>query len=356
MKSISTDTIILFIMCTILCSKGQWDAFHIMFVVLTFSLFCFEISICDSRWQNRIGIANFILCSFYPEISAYLPLFYYIFVYRRQYLLPILYSMPILLYVVQDFKYEKLLLFMPLCLSLYLACQCRLKHSLQQTVNTLRDDSVEKELLLKHQNKQLLDNENEHIYIATLKERNRIAREIHDNVGHMLSRSILQVGALMTICKDETMKPHLDSLKSTLNEAMNNIRSSVHDLHDESVDLENALKEIIEQFTFCPVQFKYDMAKHIPKDVKYCFLGIVREALNNTMRHSNATKISVTAKEHPAFYQLLIEDNGTALADLTPSTQKGIGLTNMEDRIHALRGIIHFSCKHGFCIFASIPK
>lgn len=48
-------------------------------------------------------------------------------------------------------------------------------------------------------------NQDYEIYLATLKERNRIAREIHDNVGHMLTRSILQLGALSVINKDETV-------------------------------------------------------------------------------------------------------------------------------------------------------
>lgn len=356
MVSTFTDSIILFILCTILFPKGQWNALHIMFVAVTFSLYCFEISISEPKWQNRIGIANLILCFFYPELSVFLPLFYYIFIYRRQYLLPFLYSMPILLFVYRDYQHDKWLLLLPLCLGLYLAYQNRMKHNLQQTIKALRDDSVEKEILLKHQNKQLLDNQNEHIYIATLQERNRIAREIHDNVGHMLSRSILQVGALMAICTEETVKPHLEALKDTLNEAMNNIRNSVHDLHDESVDLEDALKELVGHFTFCDLHLDYDMTKHIPKDVKYCFLGIIREALNNIMRHSNATEVSVTTKEHPGFYQLLIEDNGTLSENLPESAQRGMGLANMEDRVHALHGIIHFSCEHGFRIFVSIPK
>lgn len=42
--------------------------------------------------------------------------------------------------------------------------------------------------------------------LATLNERNRIAREIHDNVGHLLSRSLLQVGALQVVNRDETVR------------------------------------------------------------------------------------------------------------------------------------------------------
>ncbi|MGN0484965.1 MAG: sensor histidine kinase [Lachnospiraceae bacterium] len=214
---------------------------------------------------------------------------------------------------------------------------------------------MEQEMILKKNNAKLIENQNNEIYIATLKERNRIAREIHDSVGHILSRSILQVGALLAICKESTLKPHLETLKVTLDEAMNSIRNSVHDLHDESIDLKTALTTLIEQFTFCPVQFECDLSKQIPKNVKYCFLSIVKEALNNIMKHSNAGKVCVLVKEHPAFYQLLIEDNGTNIA---PSLhdRSGIGLSNMKEQVESMNGICNIDTKKGFRIFISVPK
>ena len=63
----------------------------------------------------------------------------------------------------------------------------------------LRDDSTEKNLLLEEKNHMLVEKQNYEIYTATLKERNRIAREIHDNVGHLLSRSILITGAAKAV-------------------------------------------------------------------------------------------------------------------------------------------------------------
>ena len=62
-------------------------------------------------------------------------------------------------------------------------------------INT-RDNSKELTTQLVEKNKAMQRNQDYEIYLATLKERNRIAREIHDNVGHMLTRSILQLGAL----------------------------------------------------------------------------------------------------------------------------------------------------------------
>ena len=111
---------------------------------------------------------------------------------------------------------------------------------LEETVDTLRnlrDEVTEKNMQLKSTNEAIARAQDSEIHIATLKERNRIAREIHDNVGHMLTRSLLQAGALMIINKDEQLKEPLESLKTTLDNAMTSIRQSVHDLHDDSIDL-----------------------------------------------------------------------------------------------------------------------
>lgn len=67
---------------------------------------------------------------------------------------------------------------------------------------------------------------NNEIRIATLSERNRIAREIHDNVGHMLSRAILQLGAIMTVYRKDTIYDNLVPIKYSLDTAMNNIRKA----------------------------------------------------------------------------------------------------------------------------------
>lgn len=353
--SIYIDSLIIFILCAFLYPPEMLNAFHIMLIALIFSLYCFENAAQETKWLNRLGTAHLVLCFFVPELSVFLPGFYYIFFYRKQYLLPYLYCMPISLYIYRSQSYVNLLLFPLAALSFYLAYQNRSRKQLQQTIKELRDNSVEREMLLKQHNTQLIESQNDQIYIATLKERNRIAREIHDNVGHMLTRSILQTGAILSICRDETIKPHLDALKSSLNEAMNSIRNSVHDLHDEAIDLKEALTGLIEHFTFCPIQFDCEISEHIPREIKYCFLSITKEALNNVIKHSNATKVIITVKEHPGFYQLLIEDNGTIQTNFSENNS-GIGLTNMQDRVRAIHGIIHISNEIGFRIFVSVQK
>ena len=68
------------------------------------------------------------------------------------------------------------------------------------------DDARLEVLMAKRQNQQAMQKNQDEVYLATLKERNRIAREIHDNVGHMLTRVIVQMQALQIINKDPNLK------------------------------------------------------------------------------------------------------------------------------------------------------
>ena len=228
------------------------------------------------------------------------------------------------------------------------------------TLQTLRDDITEKNLQLAEQNKKIFHAQDNEVHLATLKERNRIAREIHDNVGHMLTRSILQTGALQVINRDENLKEPLAALKTTLDGAMTSIRASVHDLHDESFDLKRALTELSEaaqpQFT---VNLQYDASEYIPGEIKLCVAGIVKEGVSNAVKHSGGDRIDIIFREHPAFYQLLLTDNGTGSekADGSDANRRGIGLKNMEDRAASVGGAITFTpSAQGFRIFMTIPK
>lgn len=241
---------------------------------------------------------------------------------------------------------------------------------LEQKLRRTRDDSTELNILLKDKNQNLLKQQDYEIYTATLKERNRIAREIHDNVGHMLSRSILMVGAMKAINQEQKIKAPLEQLEDTLNAAMTNVRESVHDLHDESVNLKETVKGLAEEFEFCPVELTYDCGYEIPKNVKYSFITIIKEALNNVMKHSDAAKVQILLREHPGIYQLVIEDNGRCASDggnLQESPEvlqegsemgasRGMGIRNMQERVSAMGGTFQVKRTNGFRIYITVPK
>ena len=228
----------------------------------------------------------------------------------------------------------------------------------QMKLHSMRDASMEHDMLMEQMNHQLIEKQNAQIYNATLKERNRIAREIHDNVGHMITRSILQVGAIGVINTDEKLKAPIADLKSTLDTAMDSMRKSVHDLYDESVDLRQALAKLKPTDSAFAFSLEYDCEDDVPRDVKYAFIAIAKEAVNNAVKHSNGDEIRIIVREHPAFYQLEIMDNGTSADErrLTGETGDGIGIKNIKERVAAIGGTMRIKADDGFMIFVTLMK
>lgn len=228
----------------------------------------------------------------------------------------------------------------------------------QMKLHSMRDASMEHDMLMEQMNHQLIEKQNAQIYNATLKERNRIAREIHDNVGHMITRSILQVGAIGVINTDEKLKAPISDLKSTLDTAMDSIRKSVHDLYDESVDLRQALAKLKPTDSAFAFSLEYDCEDDVPRDVKYAFIAIAKEAVNNAVKHSNGDEIRIIVREHPAFYQLEIMDNGTTADErrISGETGDGIGIKNIKERVAAIGGIMRIKADDGFRIFVTLMK
>lgn len=240
-----------------------------------------------------------------------------------------------------------------LLLALLMTARMRSMESLQERYIQFKDDATEYSMNLQEKNRELMEKQDYEINLATLNERNRIARDIHDSVGHLLSSSILQIGAMMAVCRDEPTRERLNTLKTTLSQGMDSIRSSVHNLYDESVDLYAETQKMIRAFAFCPIRLQYEIGTSPEKKIKYAFLSVLKECLSNIIRHSNATRVTVTMREHPALYQLIVEDNGMKK---TRSHENGIGLQNIQERIGNLGGRVHISDTDGFVVFVSVPK
>jgi len=294
-----------------------------------------------------------ILTCFFPQLIVFLPLIAYDMLFCKYQYYNLIAIVPLVLSLQSSNWQSTLIIITVLLVSSLLRYRTKTQSNLRSKHNDLIDEARELTMILNQQNKALVEKQDFELSNATLNERNRIAREIHDNVGHLLSSAILQSGALITINKDEKIAGSLKTLKDTLNQAMNSIRASVHQLYDESVDLEAQIREITGGFIFCELTCDYQINANPDKKVKAAFIAVVKEALSNVIRHSDATAVSVVLREHPALYQLIIRDNGTIR---NSDTGDGLGLKNMTDRIEALNGNINILTNNGFEIFISVPK
>lgn len=345
------DKLILFIICLAVLAQYHTDIYIVVPVLCAVAA-----SALLSFTENAVSAAVLIvwsgICLWLPHFTFFLPLICYDMFQSRWRWALLAAVIPLAA------AYTHLPLDKTLFIALFIALSWLLKRRTEDLERTqreylsLRDTAKEFSMRLENKNKELLDKQDYEIHLATLNERNRIARDIHDNIGHILSNTILQTGALMATCQDEALKERLSTLKDTLSQGMDSIRSSIHDLHDESVDLYAEVKALADGFKFCELSLDYDVDSSPPKAVKYALLAVVKEALSNVIRHSDATRVNVTLREHPAFYQLVIRDNGSKK---TPAGD-GIGLKNIAQRVEAAGGRVNITSDDGFTVFVSIPK
>jgi len=347
------DKLIIFIFCTViyLPNSSNLSILPLLIVLIIVSL----LTVFDNYKTVKVVMlaAYIILCFLYPVYSFFAPSVCYEYIlYKINWLWPFA-----LLPVIINFNQYSLFILMLTIIAAAVSVLLKVRTvSLNDYINkshSLRDDSIETVYRLEIKNKELLEKQDYEINIATLNERNRIARDIHDNVGHMLSSSILQIGALLATVKDENIKENLRSINNTLSKAMDSIRQSVHNLHEQSIDLKYEISTLINNFKFCTVELQYDIQSNADKKLKYCFIAIIKEALSNIIKHSNATQAKIILREHPALYQLIIQDNGTKIAN---EDKEGLGLKSIADRTAAFGGNFNINKIDGFKLFISIPK
>ncbi len=293
------------------------------------------------------------LCGILPVFFCALPLMLYDALWEKRWWLA-LPSLTVLLRPAELSVFQFMLIFAGALISVIIYLRVSKLEETVANLTALRDEIAEKNIFLARQNIRLAEAQDNEIHLAELQERNRIAREIHDNVGHTLTRSLLQSGALLVLNRDAALKEPLENLKHTLDDAMTEIRKSVHDLHEDSIDLQSVIAECINAVdSRFQVSFDYDVEGPVPGKIKLCIAGIVKEGLSNAVKHSAGDRITVTVREHPGFYQLLLMDNGVC----TGSMGNGIGLKNMEERADSVGGRLSVTpSENGFRVFLSVPK
>ncbi|MPW25730.1 sensor histidine kinase [Alkalibaculum sp. M08DMB] len=358
------DKLLIFICCSILYIKGV-DTGNIpvpMLIVIILSCIC---SYFENKKINRISVILFTaLCIISPRMLLFLPVIIYDIFNTDDWKFSIAFLLPIVIYIFNYDTYILSLLVVFIILSYLSKYKTSKINNLLKEYHTYQDSSKELKNLLEDKNYKLLEKQDNEIHIATLNERNRISKEIHDNIGHLISRSLIHIGALLTISKEDDTKEGLKVLQNSLSEGMDSIRHCIHNIHDESIDLYSTINNLVSDFSFCLVNLNYNLISSPPLSLKYFFIWTIKEALSNIIKHSKATSVSIILAEHPIMYQLIIQDNGTIsnlekkkIEEINQSILRceGMGLQNMIERVYGLDGIIRLSGENGFKIFITIP-
>lgn len=190
------------------------------------------------------------------------------------------------------------------------------------------------------------------VMIAINQERSHIAREIHDHVGHVLSSSIIQLGAIEVINQDELLTQPISKLQTTLSQGMEAIRNSVHHLYDKGFDLESQLNDLKES-TKLHISYEMSRISQLPDAYHYDLYMMIKEAINNAHKHSNGNHLRIKLKVFPHFYQLTIQDDGHLTSSII---HEGVGLKSIQDRVSKWHGVCRIITDKGFKLHIVLPK
>ena len=199
---------------------------------------------------------------------------------------------------------------------------------------------------------------------ATLQERNRIAREIHDSLGHTLSAQTIQINNTLLFWETDRDRAHtfLKQAKQLGAEAMLEIRKSISMLRSNPLQgnsLTVAVQKLLTDFQYntgITPTCKIDIPTTLTLEIDTTLYRIVQESLTNIHKHAQAQEIVVQLTKEFGSIELSIADNGRGFNPARNTT--GFGLRGMQERAVALGGKFHVESQpgHGCCILISLPQ
>jgi signal transduction histidine kinase len=198
--------------------------------------------------------------------------------------------------------------------------------------------------------------------LATSKERNRLAREIHDSVGHYLTVVNVQIGAARTVLDQNRSRAleHLSKAQSLTQEGLAEVRHSVAALRaspTESRPLPEALTALVDQWRAAGLNANFRVSGTMRTLTPQTNLTLYRagqEALTNVAKHANATTVNVRLNYGDDRIRLTIEDNGVGASE----SEGGFGLLGIRERVQLLNGSVRVTtgAGKGFTLEVEVPE
>ncbi|MDF0676026.1 MAG: PAS domain S-box protein [Nitrospira sp.] len=227
--------------------------------------------------------------------------------------------------------------------------------------------ALQQNQLVLQEKRQELQMLTEKLLTAQDSERQRIARDLHDDFGQRLVALTLDVAALerQPPLSPESLGKTLEPVRKELAQLSDDLRRLAHRLHPsllKHAGLRVALEDYIQQAmkrTGLSITLKVgDLPDSLPLDLATCLFRVCQESLQNVAKHANATKVLVKLSGSSKGIGLSVTDNGTGFAVRDKSShQKGLGLTSMQERLRLMNGFlnIHSRPADGTKVCAWIP-
>ncbi|HEY4150488.1 MAG TPA: tetratricopeptide repeat protein [Chitinophagaceae bacterium] len=195
------------------------------------------------------------------------------------------------------------------------------------------------------------------IIMAQDNERKRIARDIHDTLGSLLSAAKLNLSAIdeMNGSSAEERQYTYKTTLALLDEAAIELRNIAHNIMPaglSQIGLPATIKSVLGSISLSrglEVQYNvHGFEERLPEPTEISLYRILLELINNVIKHAAASRLTIQLIRHPKYINIVVEDNGTGFdRSFTAEKNKGTGLNNIRSRVDYLKGSMEIDSGKG---------
>lgn len=193
------------------------------------------------------------------------------------------------------------------------------------------------------------------IIIAEENERKRIAADLHDGVGQMMSAAKMNLSAFESevLFKDEAQKISFEKLISLVDESCKEIRNVSHQMMPNALlksGLASAIKEFLDKIDSRVIKINLHaegLQERLDSNTETVLYRVIQECVNNVIKHSGANKLDISLIKDADGISVTVEDNGNGFNTADKKKFEGIGLKNISSRVLFLKGTVDFDSSPG---------
>ena len=197
-------------------------------------------------------------------------------------------------------------------------------------------------------------------HMAETRERNRLAREIHDTLGHALTGITAGLDACMVTLETAPAftRQQLTRIRDTAQKGMIDVRRSMKKLRPDAMEklpfqeaIAGMTRDYAEASGMEVVLDVQQWPSNLREDQEDVIYRVLQESLTNAHRHGGAKHVRITIGERGGTLGIRIADDGTGCLEVTP----GFGLRHMQERLYLLHGTVEYRSANGFIVEVTIP-
>lgn len=197
--------------------------------------------------------------------------------------------------------------------------------------------------------------------IAQDRERKRIARDLHDTVGHALTGIAAGIDAVMVLIDldTESAKKQLQKVSIAVKQGLTDIRKTLNQIRPDALQnytLEASIRKMLKEYSelsHLRIDFAYNWGHvNFEKTTELVIFRVIEESVTNALRHGHADKVKVECLLTNDAYEIKISNNGLTPKKITP----GYGITQMKERVAIINGKFELESEPIFIITVAIPR